>query len=225
MVKTLPHRIRLAFGGLLCILTFFILSPQRLTAATPVTLLPNGSSYIGDEVYGVAGPAPVNCADTVYDHARSTLDAQRAAWITAAQSAIPNSVPLGSFVPGPSGTPVNAPLVLVQPDGFSLTVTPVDVPAAQGLQSGSNATGAPAFANILINGSPTGCTMQDNAPRPSTTTGGDFYFNQLSNLHGLNGVLFTFSTPVQAFGAFLVTWKPARVARWPLCVCWIATAS
>ncbi|MFN8493415.1 MAG: SdrD B-like domain-containing protein [Caldilineaceae bacterium] len=195
--------LRFAFSLILCIFAWLQLSTRPLYAAPPNISFAGGTSYIGDEVYGGAGPSPVNCADPVYVNARPTLDAQRATWVASAQSAIPDSAPLGSFVPGPAGTPVNAPLVLVQPDGFSLTVTPVDLPAAQGLHSGSNATGAPSFANVQINGSPTGCTMQDNAPRPSTATGGDFYFNQLSSLHGLNGVLFTFSTPVQAFGAFL----------------------
>ena len=199
MTKILHLRIRIAIGGLPVAILFLCLSTLSTLAAPSAT---DSITYIGDEIYGIAGPAPVNCADPAYVNAQPVLDAQRAGWMTAAMRAIPGSAPLGSLLPGPSGTPVNAPLVLRQPDGFSITVTPIDLPPAQGLNSGANATGAPALTTVQINGSPTGCTMQDNAPRPSSAAGGDFYFNQLSNLHGLNGVHFAFSTPVQAFGAF-----------------------
>jgi hypothetical protein len=83
-----------------------------------------------------------------------------------------------------------------------MTITPVDLAPGWGFQSGSAATGVPAYDGVQINGSLSGCTMQDNAPKPSATAGGDYYFNQLSNARGLNGLLFSFSSPVQAFGAF-----------------------
>ncbi|MDQ3248495.1 MAG: hypothetical protein M3Q45_04725, partial [Chloroflexota bacterium] len=130
------------------------------------------------------------------------LAAQRAAWTAAATGEVVGGVALGSLIPGPTGAAVNAPLVLTQPDGFSITVTPIDLAPGQSFNTGSPAPGAPAFNDVQINGSPTGCTMQDNAPKPSSSSGGDFYFNQLNNLNGLNGVRFTFSTPVRAFGAF-----------------------
>ena len=181
---------------------FLSLWPSPPVAALSAGLFTGGAVTIGDEIYGLAGPAPVNCTDLTYVNAKPTLDAQRAAWIALATNTLPGSSVLGSLLPGPSGAPVNTPLMLVQPDGFSITVTPVDLSPAQGLSSGSNALGTPAFSNVQMNGSPTGCTMQDNAPRPSTASGGDFYFNQLNKLNGLNAVRFTFSSPVRAFGAF-----------------------
>ena len=183
-------------------LTFLFTTSRLAGAATGVVAFTGGTALIGDEVYGVAGPAPVNCADAAYTNARPELAAQRAAWTAAATGEVVGGVALGSLIPGPTGAAVNAPLVLTQPDGFSITVTPIDLAPGQSFNTGSPAPGAPAFNDVQINGSPTGCTMQDNAPQPSSSSGGDFYFNQLNNLNGLNGVRFTFSTPVRAFGAF-----------------------
>ena len=162
----------------------------------------SGTAIIGDEVYGLAGPSPVNCTALAYINARAELDAQRDAWIATATGEIVSGVALGSSLPGPAGTPVNTPLLFAQPDGFSVSATPVDLLTSYGFNSGSNNPGTPSFANVQINGSPSGCTMQDNAPKASSSAAGDFYFNQLNNLSGLNAVRFTFSTPVQAFGAF-----------------------
>jgi len=157
---------------------------------------------VADEVYGIAGPAPVTCSDAVYVAARTTLDQQRTAWLDTAAATLPGAAALASWLTGPSGTAVSSPYILSQPDGFAITITPVDLAPALGFASGSNAAGIPAFDNVQINGSASGCTMQDNAPKPSSSSAGDFYFNQLSKARGLNGLRFTFSAPVNAFGAF-----------------------
>src|SRR5947207_9151588 len=68
MAKTL--RSRLTFGLILFPLLLLTLSPYQAMAATPTIALPNGTVYIGDEVYGVAGPAAVNCVDPAYVNAR-----------------------------------------------------------------------------------------------------------------------------------------------------------
>jgi hypothetical protein len=181
---------------------FKIAQAESLTT-TLVGMASNGiTATMGHEVYGLAGPAPVNCSDAVYTTARPTLDQQRADWIGATTTALPGAVALRSWFDGPAGTPIVAPYVLTQADGFAITVTPVDLAPGWGFESGSNAAGIPAFDQVQINGSPSGCTMQDNAPKPSAAAGGDFYLNQLSNARGLNGLRFTFSTPVNAFGAF-----------------------
>ena len=174
--------------------------PALLT--TTLTVTNNITLTLGAEVDGVVGPAAVNCSDPAYVTARLLLDQQRADWVESVTAALPGTLAMKSWLSGPSGTPVTAPLLLTQPDGFQITMTPVDLAPTWGFQSGANTTGVPAFDSVQINGSPRGCTMQDNAPRPSTAAGGDYYFNQLNNGRGLNGILFTFSTPVQAFGAF-----------------------
>lgn len=157
---------------------------------------------IGEEVYGTAGPSPVRCHDPTYQNAQQSLDAQRADWVATAVANIPQGVALHAPIVGPAGAPIDAPLVLQHADGFHITVVPVSLAAGQGLNSGSASTGVPSFSNVQINGSPGGCTMQDHAPKASATVAGDYYFNQLNNLHGLNGIHFTFSTPVRAFGTF-----------------------
>ncbi|MCB9157082.1 MAG: DUF11 domain-containing protein [Caldilineaceae bacterium] len=180
----------------------------QIVSIAPVVAAPHhqtyawGSAYIGDEIYGLAGPTAVDCQNEVYLGAPARLNAQRAAWISSATTAIPNSVAIRSNIPGPTGTPVNAPLVLQQPDGFAITVAPVDLPAHLGFNSGSSAIGAPAYANVQINGGASSCTMQDRAPKPNAAAAGDYYFNQLSNLYGLNAIHIAFSEPVLAFGAF-----------------------
>ncbi|MEZ4707426.1 MAG: SdrD B-like domain-containing protein [Caldilineaceae bacterium] len=151
----------------------------------------------------MAGPDSVDCQSATYLNARPLLQAQRRAWIDAAGIAIPDGVAMRSEILGSSGAAVDAPLTLQQPDGFAITLTPVDLPANLGFNSGSNATGIPAFANVQINGGANGCTMQDRAPRPASAVAGDYYFNQLSNLNGLNAIHISFSEPVLAFGAFV----------------------
>jgi len=201
---TKSHSVYLILG-LLCTLLSAILigiAAIPVRAASQSTPFGSGTAAIGDEVSGIAGPSPVNCTALAYINAKTELDDQRAAWIATATNQIVGGIALGSSLSGPSGTPVNAPLLFVQPDGFSVSVTPVDMMLAHGFNSGSNAPGTPSFANVQINGSANGCTMQDNAPKPASSTAGDFYFNQLNNLSGLNAVRFTFSPPVQAFGAF-----------------------
>ncbi|MEZ4865470.1 MAG: SdrD B-like domain-containing protein [Caldilineaceae bacterium] len=175
----------------------FIATKAAIAQSVPADL-----AYIGAEIAGLAGPAPVNCADPTYRAAQSRLDEQRSTWLTAAINALPGALPLASMLSGPSGVAVDGPLVLTQPDGFAITVVPVNVALAEGWASGSATPGSPTFSNVQINGSPSGCMMQDNAPRPSTAAGGDYYFNQLNNTRGLNGVRFSFSEPVRAFGAF-----------------------
>lgn len=177
------------------------LQPRALLL-TSLTNTDTVTVSVGAEITGIAGPIPVNCSDPIYVAARSALDQQRADWLRTATAMLPGATAMTSLLAGPSGATVNAPLLLTQPDGFQLTITPVDLAPTWGLQSASPATGIPAFDSVQINGSPTGCTMQDNAPRPSSAMGGDYYVNQLHNGRGLNGLLFTFSTPVQAFGAF-----------------------
>lgn len=173
-----------------------------ITLDATMTVVDGVTMTLGAEVNGVAGPAAVNCSDPIYVAARSVLDEQRQAWLNTATTLIPGASAVQSLLPGPSGLPVNAPLVLTQPDGFQLTITPVELAPTWGFQSGANTTGIPAFDGVQMNGSPTGCTMQDNAPRPSSAMGGDYYFNQLNNGRGLNGILFSFRTPIHAFGAF-----------------------
>lgn len=176
----------------------------RLRTATMATMAAAGkvTVTVETEVNGLAGPAAVNCSEPSYMAARSTLDQQRLNWLNTTTAMLPGATAMPSWLTAPSGTPVNAPLILTQPDGFQITVTPVDLAPTWGFQSGASTTGIPAFDSVQLNGSPSGCTMQDNAPRPSSAAGGDYYFNQLNNARGLNGILFTFSTPVQAFGAF-----------------------
>ena len=166
-------------------------------------MIANGvTATVAAEIYGLAGPKPVNCADSVYVTARTKLDAQRTAWLATVSAILPGSSAVASQFSGPSGTAVNAPYVITQPDGFVVAVTPVDLAPAWGFGSGIAAAGIPAFDQVQINGSPSGCTLQDNAPSPSPISAGAYYFNQLSNARGLNGIRFTFSQPVQAFGAF-----------------------
>lgn len=162
-----------------------------------------GNVTVGDEVYGLPGPQSVNCLSATYQNAQSELDNQRNSWISSATTAIPDSAALSFIMPGPTGTPINAPLVLQQPDGFSVTLTAVDLAISQGYQSGSTSLGVPSFADVKISGSANGCTMQDNAPKASSVAGDDYYFNQLNNLRGLNAIRINFGTPVQAFGAYL----------------------
>lgn len=181
----------------------------QLFSSEPAIAVPNqqtatwGSAHIGDEVYGVAGPESLDCQDAAYLNALPALAAQRTAWLNAVAAELPTAVAIRSTIEGPAGRAVDAPLLLAHPDGFEMTVTPVDLPAPLGLNSGSNSTGIPAFANVQISGSPTGCTMQDRAPKPASAIAGDYYFNQLSNLHGLNALLFTFSEPAPGFGVFV----------------------
>ena len=189
-------------------LPLVIHKPTQATTLNPITLAGTMTAVdsvtltLGAEVNGVAGPAAVNCSDPIYVAARSVLDEQRRAWLNTATTLVPGASAVQSLLPGPSGLPVNAPLVLTQPDGFQITVTPVELAPKWGFQSGANTTGIPAFDGVQMNGGPSGCTMQDNAPRPSSAMGGDYYFNQLNNGRGLNGILFSFHTPIQAFGAF-----------------------
>ncbi|MEZ4732230.1 MAG: SdrD B-like domain-containing protein [Caldilineaceae bacterium] len=178
-------------------------SAASLANNSLLPLLPAGiTATVSPEIYGLAGPASVNCSDATYLTAQRTLDQQRADWVATTAAALPGAVALPAWISGPSGTAVSAPYPITQPDGFAMTITPVDLAPAWGFQSGAAATGVPAYDSVQINGSPSGCTMQDNAPKPSMATGGEYYFNQLSNARGLNGLLFAFSTPVQAFGAF-----------------------
>lgn len=180
-----------------------LLLPARLVAAHLPQTFPWGTATIGEEVYGLAGPTSVSCVNSHYQNARTTLDAQRANWESVATTALPGAIAIHSFIAGPAGSPVNGPLLLQQPDGFSITLTSVDMAANQGYHSGSTANGTPSFADVQINGGSSGCTMQDNAPKASSAVAGDYYLNQLNNLRGLNGIRLTFSTPVQAFGAFV----------------------
>lgn len=175
---------------------------DSMTLATTLTAGDGVTIVLGAEVNGVAGPAAVNCSDPIYTAARLTLDEQFQAWVNVATALLPDTSAVQSFLPGPTGTSVNAPLVLHQPDGFQMTITPVDLAPAWGFQRSPQTTGIPAYESVQLNGSPSGCTMQDNAPRPSSVVGGDYYFNQIHNGRGLNGILFSFEPPVQAFGAF-----------------------
>ncbi|MEM7134866.1 MAG: SdrD B-like domain-containing protein [Chloroflexota bacterium] len=202
---TLYLKVLFISGGLSLVLFLGLLqifSVKRTIAASPFQTFPWGTINVGDEIYGAPGPAPVRCHDALYQNARQNLDLQRANWIAEAVVTIPQGVALLSSIPGPSGSAVSQPLVLTHGDGFSMTVVPISLPATEGLNSGTSSTGVPSYSNVQIHGSPDGCTMQDNSPKASSNVAGDFYFNQLNNLSGLNGIHFTFSTPVQAFGAF-----------------------
>jgi len=157
---------------------------------------------VAAEIAGLAGPAPVNCSAPAYVTARAQLDQQRAQWLATAKAQLPGRTALTTGFTPASSTVLTTAYPLRQPDGFVITVTPVDLAPAWGLGSSSSVSGIPAFDQVQINGNPGGCTMQDHAPSPSPIAGGGYYFNQLSNARGLNGILFTFSEPIQAFGAF-----------------------
>ena len=151
-------------------------------AAGVAALLPAAvTTTVAPEIYGLAGPLPVNCSAATYLAAQITLDQQRAVWLAATAATLPGAVALPAWINGPSGTAVSAPYPVTQPDGFAMTITPVDLAPVWGFQSGSAATGVPAYDSVQINGSPSGCTMQDNAPKPSSTTGGDYFDNVTLN--------------------------------------------
>lgn len=153
----------------------------RTTNAAGFTALSSSAviATIGPEINGLAGPAAVNCSSATYQAARITLDQQRSAWMTAAEATLPGAVAIPAWISGPSDTAVNAPYRVTQPDGFAMVIAPVDLAPVWGFQSGSAATGVPAYESVQINGSASGCTMQDNAPKPSSTVGGDYYFCNL----------------------------------------------
>ncbi len=160
-----------------------------------------GNASIGDEAFGQTGSSP-NCASPTYTNAQLVLLAQQQDWIAAAQTSLPSNVASPLIFSGASATRINAPLTLTQPDGFSITFTSVDMPTAFGYGSGSAHTGNNDFsATYLHSGS--NCTLQDNAPKPSSADIGQLYYNQLSSLGGQNGVRMNFSSPVQGFGVFV----------------------
>lgn len=192
-------------GGLSLLLFIGLLTalPAKNTAASSQPqVFPWGTATVGDEVYGITGPSPVRCHEAVYQNARLMLDAQRISWMADVAASIPQGVALHSPISGASGTAVNEPVVLQHADGFTLTVIPVSLATNQGFNSGSASTGVPSYSNVQIHGGSSGCTMQDYAPKASPITSSDLYFNQLNNLSGLNGIRFTFPTPVLGFGGF-----------------------
>ncbi|MCW1969472.1 MAG: DUF11 domain-containing protein, partial [Anaerolineae bacterium] len=178
-----------------------IIAAGLIAQASTSVPFSGGNASIGDEAPGLTGSSP-NCANPAYVNAQQALLAQQQSWIAAAQTSLPGNVAGVFAFSGASGTRVNSPLALAQPDGFAITFTSVDMPTAFGYGSGSAHPGNTDFSLTYLH-SGSNCTLQDNAPKPASTEIGQLYYNQLSNLGGQNGVRMSFSSPVQGFGLFV----------------------
>lgn len=198
--KRFPSGTRLVINATIVAIVAMIATGLIVQASIGVPFS-GGNASIGDEAPGLVGSSP-NCASPTYTNAQQALLSQKQDWIAAAQASLLGNAASTLAFSGASGTRINAPLNITQPDGFAITLTSVDMPTAFGYGSGSAHPGNTDFSLTYLNGG-SNCTLQDNAPKPASAEIGPLYYNQLSNLGGQNGVRMSFSSPVQGFGLFV----------------------